>query len=151
MSNFESVYKKAKKFYFEEWRGHEKKCPAFEEKIYITTLGWKHIVGKPRRTIVDKVIRLKKLPLAKELLEKATTYQTVQKRGNYYLFGFQAIKSDTLIKVVVSAKGQNGRKVFYSAMFKNIYRSEQKKIDQHNLKLIKSFKRGYSSKRRTRR
>lgn len=151
MSDLKSIIKKARKYYFEEWRGSEKVCPAFGEKVYVTKLGWNHIVHHPRRKFVDKIIRLKKLPLARELLETATTYQTVQKRGKYILYGIQAIKNNTRVIVVVSSKGKNGKKVFYSAMFKSISRQEQRTVDRHNLKLIREFRRRYSKRSRVKR
>ncbi|MFZ5366350.1 MAG: hypothetical protein ACOZBZ_03570 [Patescibacteria group bacterium] len=59
MSSIKLIIKKAQKFYFEEWRGHEKICPAFGEKVYVTKIGWRHIAKHPRRKLVDKIIRLK--------------------------------------------------------------------------------------------
>lgn len=149
MSNLKSIISKAKKYYFNEWKGSEKIAPAFGEKVYITKLGWNHIAYHPRRTLVDKIIRLKKLPLAREVLETSNTYQTLQKRGKYYLYGLQAIKGNTRIKVVVSSKGPKGKKVFYSAMFKSISRQERKNIDRHNQKLIREFRKKHPRKRRT--
>ena len=140
MASLKSIIKKAKKYYFEEWRGREKVCPAFEEKVYLTRVGWNHIAKHRRRNLVDKIIRLRKLPLAREVLETSTTYQTIQKRGNYYLYGFQAIKGNTRIKVVVSSKGKRGRKILYSVMFKSLKRQKQRKIEQHNRKIIAEFR-----------
>lgn len=151
MSKLKSIVAKAKKYYFKEWKGNEKITPAFEEKVFITNLGWNHIVHHPRRKLVDKIIRLKKLSLAREVLETATTYQTLQKKGKFYLYGFQAIKGDTRIKVVVSSKGKNGRKVFYSAMFKSMSRQERINIDKHNKKIINEFRRKNPRKRARRR
>jgi len=143
MSSLKSIENKARKYYFKKWRGSEKISPVFGEKVYLTKLGWNHIANHPRRVLVDKIIRLKKLPLAREVLETATTYQTFQKRGKYYLYGFQAIKGNTRVKVVVSSKGKGGKKLLFSVMFKNISRQEQKNIDRHNLKLIREFRRKY--------
>jgi hypothetical protein len=136
-----SIIRRARDYYFNQWRGKEKICPAFGEKVYLTRVGWHHIAYHPRRTLVDKKIRLKKLPLAREVLEKATTYQTLQKRGQFYLFGFTAIRGDTRVKVVVSSKGENGKKILYSVMFKSLIRQEQRNIEQQNRKIIAQFKR----------
>lgn len=148
MSSVKSIIKKAKGFYFKKWKGHEKVCPAFGEKVYLTRLGWNHIVFHRRRNLVDKIIRLKKLPLAKEILETSTTYQTLQKRGKYYLYGFQAIKGNTRAKVVVASKTKKGKRVLYSVMFKNIDRQKQRKIQQHNRKIIAQFRRKYPRRKR---
>jgi len=101
MATLKSITNKAKKFYFEEWRGHEKVCPAFGEKVYITRLGWDHIVYLPRRRLVDKIIRLKNLPIAREILETANTYQTVERKGSYFLYGLWVVKGNKKFKVVV--------------------------------------------------
>lgn len=42
MPSLKSIEKKAKEYYFRQWRGNEKICPAFGEKVYITNLGWNH-------------------------------------------------------------------------------------------------------------
>ena len=135
------ILKKAKDYYFNQWRGHEKECPAFGERVYLTRVGWNHIVYHPRRTLVDKIIRLKKLSLAREILEKATTYQTLQTKGDFCYFGFTAIKGDTRIKVVVSSRGMKSKKILYSVMFKSLLKQRKKNIDKHNKKMIVEFKR----------
>lgn len=140
MGEVKKIIEQARDYYFNKWRGNEKICPAFKEKVYITNLGWNHIVKHPRRLLVDKIIRLKKLPLARDVLETATTYQTCEKRGKYYLYGFRAIKDDTVIKVVVSSRTKTSKKSLFSVMFKNIDRNEQRKIIQHNEKIISAFR-----------
>lgn len=141
MSDFNKIIKQAKDFYFNKWRGNENICPAFNEKVWVTRLCWNHILYHKRRLLVDKLIRLKKLPLAKEILDTSTTYQTKRHYGKYVLYGFRAIKGDTVIKVVVSSKGESGKKELYSVMFKNIKRQEQRKIWEHNDQIIKDFRR----------
>jgi len=143
MSTLKNIISRAKNYYFKQWRGQEKICPAFNEKVYLTRRAWNHIAHHPRRNLVDKIIRLKKLPLAREIIEKSTTYQSCLKRKNIYYYGFQAIKNDIRIKVVVTSKGKNGRKILYSVMFKNIAKSEQKKIERHNAKLIREFRKNH--------
>lgn len=135
------IIQKARDYYFNRWRGHEKICPAFNEKVYLTKLGWRHIAKHPRRLLVDKLIRLKHLPLAREVLETANTFQTVHQRGSYWYYGFRVIKEDRVVKVVVTSRGRKGRKVLYSVMFKSISRSRQKAIERHNQKLIARFRR----------
>ena len=117
--------KRAKKYYFKQWKGKERLCPAFNERVYVTRLGWNHIVYHPRRNLVDKLVRLKHLSLAREVLERATTYQTVEKRGKYYYYGIKAIKEGKSVTVVVTSKGKKGRKLLYSVMFKNLQRRRQ--------------------------
>lgn len=148
MTNIEIIVNKARKYYFEEWRGHEEICPAFGEKVFLTKIGWNHIAKHPRRKLVDKIIRLKKLPRARELLKKSTTYQSLQRIGKYYYYGFQAIEGNTRIKVIVTSKSRTGKKYLYSVMFKNIERSEQKKTDKHNQKLIQEFRKKHKPRKR---
>ncbi|KKU74545.1 MAG: hypothetical protein UX99_C0011G0001 [Candidatus Amesbacteria bacterium GW2011_GWB1_47_26] len=137
MSDLKLTIEKARQYYFQEWRGNEKICPAFGEIVYVTRVGWNHIVHHKRRLIVDKVIRLKKLPLAREVLESATTYQTVQTRGEYTLYGIKAIKGDTVVKVVVSQKIGSSKKVLFSIMFRNVKRHKEWSVKKHNKNLIR--------------
>jgi len=148
MSDLKFIINKARKYYFEDWRGNEEICPAFKEKVFLTNVGWRHIAKHPRRNLVDKIIRLKKLSLARDLLKTSTTFQTLKKKSQFYYWGFQSIKGDTRIKVVVSAKGKDGKKILYSVMFKNIKRSEQRSIEIHNRKIIREFKRKNYYKRK---
>ena len=109
MTSVKSIEIKAKDYYFNKWRGSEKIIPAFNEVVYVTKLGWNHIAHHPRRKLLDKIMRLKKLELAREVLEKSNTYQTVEVRGKIYYYGIQAIVSDTRVKIVVTSKGINGK------------------------------------------
>jgi len=140
MTSVKSIVNRAKKFYFEEWRGREKICPAFGEKVHVTRLGWNHIVYLPRRRLVDKIIRLKNLNIAKEILETATTYQTIEKKGAYYRYGLWAIRGNKRFKVVVSSKGKKGRKTFFSFMVSSLTRKEQLKTIRQNKKIIREFR-----------
>jgi hypothetical protein len=140
MTHIKDIETKAKMYYFNDWRGNEIIIPAFGEIVYISKLGWNHIVHHPRRKLKDKIIRLKKLPLAREVLEKSTTYQTVEVRGQIYYYGIQAIVKDTRVKIVVTSKGVDGKKYLYSVMLKNISRQQQKVIDKQNQKLINEFR-----------
>jgi len=140
MTKVRIIVQKAKKYYFDEWRGNEKVCPAFGEKVYITRTGWDHIVYSRRRRLVDKIIRLKNLKVAREILESANTYQTIQKKGPYYRYGLWVIRGDRKFKVVVSSKGKKGRKVFLSFMVSSLTKRQQMKIDKHNKKIIEEFR-----------
>ena len=141
MSKYKDIEAKAKDYYFNKWRGNEKVIPAFGEVIYITKTGWNHIVHHPRRTLLDKIIRLKKLELAKQVLETSTHYQTLEIRGEFYYYGFQAIVDDTRVKVIVTSKGKNGKKILFSVMFKSISKQQQTIINKQNDKLIQEFRR----------
>jgi len=141
MSDLKSTIEKARQYYFHEWRGNEKISPAFGEIVYVTRVGWDHIVLHKRRLIVDKVIRLRKLPLAREVLESATTYQTVQTKGAYMLYGIKAIKGETVVKVVVSQKIGSSKKVLFSVMFRNVKKHKEWNIQKRNTNLIREFKR----------
>ncbi len=141
MSNIRRLIAQAKDYYFNHWRGHENICPAFKEKVYVTRLAWNHICYHPRRLLTDKIIRLKKLSLAKELLDSATSYQTIQKQGQFILYGFRAIKADTVVKVVVSEKENSKRKELYSVMFKILKHQQQYKLNKKNDNLIRKFRR----------
>lgn len=141
MSKFKDIETKAKDYYFNKWRGHEKIIPAFGEKVYVNRIGWNHIVHHPRRTLLDKIQRLKKLELARQVLESSSHYQTVEVRGKFYYYGIQAIINDTRVKVIVTSLGTKGKKVLFSVMFKSLLKQQQNIIDKQNVKLIKEFRR----------
>ena len=140
MSKFKDIEAKAKDYYFNKWHGHEIIIPAFGEIVYVNRIGWNHIVHHPRRTLKDKIIRLKKLELARQVLETSSHYQTVEIRKKFYYYGIQAIVGDTRVKVIVTSKGAKGRKVLYSVMFKSISRQHRKIVDRQNDRLIKEFR-----------
>lgn len=141
MSKYKDIEAKAKDFYFNKWRGNEKIIPAFGEIVYVTKIGWNHIVHHPRRTLLDKIIRLKKLELAKQVLETSNHYQALEIRGQFYYYGIQAIIDNTRVKVIVTSKGAKGKKILFSVMFKSISKQQQKIINKQNDKLIKEFRR----------
>lgn len=140
MSKYKDVELKAKNYYFDKWRGHEKRIQAFDEIVFVNRIGWNHIVHHPRRTLKDKIIRLKKLELARKVLETSSHYQTMEVRGKFYYYGIQAIMNDTRVKVIVTSKGPKGKKVLYSVMFKSLSKQKQKIINKQNEKLIKEFR-----------
>lgn len=140
MSKYKDIEAKAKDYYFNKWRGSEKVIQAFGETVYLNRIGWNHIVHHPRRSLKDKIIRLKKLELARKVLEKSSHYQTVEVRGMFYYYGIQAIVDDTRVKVIVTSKGSKGKKILFSVMFKSISRQQQKIIDKQNDKLINEFR-----------
>lgn len=141
MSKFKDIETKAKDYYFNKWRGHETVIPAFKEIVYVTRIGWNHIVHHPRRTLLDKIIRLKKLELAREVLETASHYQTIEIRGKFYYYGIEAIVNETRVKVIVTSKGKKGKKILYSVMFKSISKQQRKIIERQNEKIIAEFRR----------
>ncbi len=54
--------------YYQKWRKTGSICPAFNgERIYVTRLGWNHLVSpRKKRTAKDKIRRFQALPLAKK-------------------------------------------------------------------------------------
>lgn len=118
MTKNKNVVDRAWKFYFNEWRGHEKVCPAFGEVVFVTRLGWNHVVFNRRHRTKDVMMRLKYLSLAKELLEVATTYQDFRKRGSNYYYGFDAMLKGKRIRVIITSKGKLGKKVFLSIIYR---------------------------------
>ncbi|WKZ25772.1 MAG: hypothetical protein QY322_00440 [bacterium] len=140
MSKYKDIEAKAKNYYFNEWRGSEKIIQAFNEIVYVNRIGWDHIVHHPRRSLKDKIIRLRKLDLARQVLETSSHYQTVEVRGKFYYYGIQAIVDNTRVKVIVTSKGKDGKKILYSVMFKSLSRQQQKIVDKQNEKLISEFR-----------
>jgi len=118
MTSNKSLIRKAKEFYFYEWKGHEKICPAFKDKVFATRLGWNHVVYNRRHKTKDVVMRLKYLRLAKELLETATLYQDFRKRGNDCFYAFDAIFKGKRVRIIVTSRGEVGRKLFLSLIYR---------------------------------
>lgn len=105
-------------FYNRRWRGKEKVCPAFREIVYATRSGWDHLVEAKKRAKKEQIRRLESLPLAKKLLETATTYQEhrVGKDKITHYFALVGYIGGRKIKVVVRSKGFNEKKYFLSVM-----------------------------------
>ena len=109
ITQFRKLFKRAKKFYKQEWRGKERPSPAFDGKaVKATNYGWNHIIGKRVTTNYrDLIKRLNHLPNAKQILEKAEfayeTIKEVDKRGQivnrYSLIG--KLENGTILKAVV--------------------------------------------------
>ncbi len=118
MTRISKIINKYKEFYFQQWRGHEKECPVFQEKVYVTRLGWNHIVFNKRHRSKDVVMRLKALILAKELLEKATIYQDRRIKNGNYFYAFDGIIRNKKIRVIVTSKGKKGKKIFLSVIYR---------------------------------
>lgn len=112
-SKLDRVQTQARRFY-DRWRNSGSKSPAFKgEMIYITRIGWDHLVDpRKRRTTKEKIRRFEALPLAKKLLEVSTTYQEYRQDHGISFWAFQATLDGKKIKVVVSAK--NKKKCFLS-------------------------------------
>ena len=108
-SRLERVTIKAWKFY-DTWRKTGSYSPALKDKIKITRLGWDHLLNpKKRRTKVQKIRRLEALPLAKKLIESATTYQEYRQKLDIEYYAFVAEMEGKRIKVVISRKNKKDR------------------------------------------
>jgi hypothetical protein len=114
-SKFQKEQIRAWKFY-DAWRKRGSKCPAFGgEMIYVTRIGWDHLVDPSKhRTVQEKIRRFEALPLAKKLIEISTTYQEYREDHGISFWAFQANLDGKKIKVIVSAK--NKKKCFLSVI-----------------------------------
>ena len=119
MTKNKNVIDKAWKYYFEEWRGHEKICPAFGEKVLVTHLGWEHVVHNRRHNLADVVRRLKSLQYARTLLETFPLYQEKRSTKKYDYYAFWGVIEEKRIKVIVSSPKSTGKKYFFSVMVRN--------------------------------
>ena len=102
--------------YYEKWRKADTFCPAFNQKVLITRIGWDHLVSSRFRTKVERMERLKMLPLARKLIEKANTYQEYRHKNSLHYFSLVAEMDGRKIKVVLSSKTKEGVKNFLSVM-----------------------------------
>jgi len=104
------------KIYYEKWRKTGSLSPALNEKILVTRFGWNHILSpRKRRSKIQKIKRLKALPLARKIIETATTYQEHRQDKGINYYAFIAEIGGSRVKVVVSSKG-NGPKIFLSVI-----------------------------------
>lgn len=115
-SKYKVARDKAEKFYFKKWRNKEKIAPAFSEVVYISRAGWDHIVFQKKRSKAEQLRRLEALPLAKKLLETATTYQEHRSKSDTHYFAIVGFIERQRIKVVVRSKGKSGKKFLYSVI-----------------------------------
>ena len=103
-----------KNFYFNQWRGRERPCPAFQnEIIYATRSGWEHI-NASKRTISELCSRLELLPHAKKLLEISTTYQSFKKDkdGITKYWKFTGFILSKWVTVIVRQKGASHKHIY---------------------------------------
>jgi len=114
-SKFDKIRDRSWRFY-SNWRKTGSKCPAFQnEVIHISRFGWNHLLdSRKHRTTADTIRRLEAIPLAKKLLETATTVQEFRKDKGISYWAFTALLDGKRIKVVVSAK--NTKKYFLSVI-----------------------------------
>lgn len=104
-SKLERAQFKAWKFY-QEWRKTGSVCPAFNgERIYVTRLGWNHLVSpRKKRTVKEKIRRFEALPLAKKLIERSTTYQEHRTDHGISFWALTAHMDGRKIKVILSSR-----------------------------------------------
>ena len=91
---------------YKNWRKEEIFCPAFNEKVHFTLLGWNHIVGnaKKHRSQSDVHRRLKLLPLAKSIVSKAGTIQSVKVVNGVTMYGLDSIETVEINDITVLTK-----------------------------------------------
>ncbi len=99
-------------------------CPALNEDVFFTLLGWNHLVGNEskHRHPKDVFRRLKLLPLAEKILVKAGTIQSIRTVKGQVMYGLDSIESieingnQVLTKVRVIVVDTKTGKKFLSIM-----------------------------------
>ena len=129
MPSYFDELKKAKAFY-DIWRKEITYSPALKCNVQVSLKGWYHITGSTgskKRSINDKYRRIKLLPIAKDILLKATTVQNITVKHKRKYFAIESMEEITinntkqLCKVrVLLIEDKNGNKIFYSVMDKKI-------------------------------
>jgi|SRR3989338_8749291 len=91
---------------YKSWRNIEVYCPAFKENVYFTLLGWNHIVGnsKKHRSQSDVYRRLKLLPLAKDIISRSGTIQSIKVVNNITMYALDSIETIEVNGVKVTTK-----------------------------------------------
>ena len=122
--------------FYKQWQKEKCYCPAFKEKVIISTLGWHHITGQSgakKRTWNDIYRRLKLLPLAKEIINSSTTIQNITTKSNTTYYILEAIKIVTINKTkvwtkirVIIIESDKQKKTFLSVMSRKAQNHRQK-------------------------
>ena len=69
--------------YYKRWRREKTFCPAFNEEIRVSLMGWRHITGATgytKRKFSDVYRRLKLLSHAKAIVKRSNTIQNIIKK-----------------------------------------------------------------------
>lgn len=109
------VKNRAKSYYW-RWRKEKTFCPAFNEDVLVSRIGWNHLLGVRFRTKAERIRRFKALPLAKKLIKKATTYQEYRYKNGLHYYALVAEMEGVKIKVILSTKKKDRKKNFLSVM-----------------------------------
>jgi hypothetical protein len=115
---YRKLYKKAKRFYKNKWRGQEQPSPAFGGKIvHASNYGWRHIGKTVTSTYSDVIKRLNHLPNAKQILEKADfIYETIKEVDKHQVINRHVLlgklENGEVLKVIV--KEIDNRLIFVS-------------------------------------
>lgn len=140
-SNYEKLREDALRYYNEINHVYS---PLLQDNIRFSAEGFNHIIFRRARTERDRssqIMRMKLLPLAKNLVEVATTYQEFEETLQefevkhfkkrvvttkpVYYWGLIAIIDGRKIKVIIRKVGENGTLHFWSivpAWMTNKYR-----------------------------
>ncbi len=123
MSSFKDLKKESLALY-KKLREEKIFCPAFQEEVQFTLMGWEHLVGSDRRhrSLKDVYRRLMLLPLAKDILQKSGTVQSVRTTRGVTTYGLDSIETVEIkgvkvtLKVRVIVRDTKTGKKFYSIM-----------------------------------
>lgn len=112
--------------YYNSMRAAGLFCPAFNEKVHVTLMGWNHLV-RPKnksRTNADLYRRFKLLKHVREIVEKSATIQDITTKGGRTFYALEAMVVEDVNNVKVARKVRvliadsvTGKK-FYSVMDK---------------------------------
>lgn len=103
---YHTVYRNAKRFYMENWRGNEIPSPAFDnQKVLMSKKFFKHIVSKAASgQYLDVVNRLRQLPNVKQILETSSEiFGEARRQDGMMLYSILGqVEGGKVIEVIVS-------------------------------------------------
>ncbi len=116
MKHKKSKLDKTKGYYYAQYKSYKSVfCLALDADVLFTNWGLDHIAEKKKRTKVEKIERLKLLPLAKKLLEKTTTVQGKRFQDYHDHYEFIALMNGVKIKVLVI---EDKKKFYFYTVYK---------------------------------
>ncbi|MDO8487762.1 MAG: hypothetical protein Q7S31_00410 [bacterium] len=90
-------------------------CPALDRPVAFTRWGWDHLMNTKFRTKVERMERLRLLPIAKKILEMSTTIQSRRYKNSRNYYEFAVLFPDGKFKVVVI---ENKKQYIFYSVFK---------------------------------
>jgi hypothetical protein len=81
-------------------------CPALNNSVHFTHLGWNHLVERKKRSKIEYIKRLEILPYAKKVISVSTTIQSRDTKDNIEYTNLVAVVNGMTIKITITRTGR---------------------------------------------